>query len=348
MKIGIITFHNADNYGAVLQCYALQQFLIGMGHEVNIIDYRNSHIEEVYTPQKTLRKVFKSIIKLNYKKEYINRSHKREAFNVFRSKYLNLSLRVHKDNIPQNYDTYIIGSDQMWTIKCSGGYDPIFFGNFKRPENSRLIGYAISSQADFLVPLSIEEFVKSVASFDALSFREKKIADLVYCITERQAPVTIDPTLLSTEDIWTPIINNKWSKRKYVVVYEVRQKGIIEKKAKEYARNHQLELVNLSSDGYGIEDFVSAIKYAQCVITTSFHATVFSVIFRTPLCSIQLHDGGDERYVSLLNRLNLRHHIYSIENDISNIPEMKEYGLEELLTSYKQESIDFLNTNLSK
>lgn len=347
MKVGIITFHNADNYGAVLQCYALQQFLIRMGHVVNVIDYRNSHIEKIYEPQYKLKKVIKSIIKLKYKVEYTNRSHKRAAFNAFRSKYLKLSKRVSIDNIPQDYDAYIIGSDQVWTVKCSGGYDPVFFGKFQRPENSLLIGYAISSQADFLVPLSLEDIEERVAAFDFLSFREKKIADLVYRITKRQTPITIDPTLLSDEELWTSIINPKWSKRRYVVVYEVRKKGTIEKKAKEFARKHNLELVNLSRSSYGIEDFVSIIKYAQGVITTSFHATVFSVIFRTPLCSIKLHDGGDERYVSLLNRLKLKTHVFSVEDEIPTIPKINEEGLAALLNSYRQESVNFLKSNLS-
>lgn len=347
MKVGIITFHNADNYGAVLQCYALQQFLIRMGHVVEVIDYRNSHIEDLYELKYELKSVIKSIIKLRFRIDYLNRSHKRAAFKAFRSKYLKLSEHVHKDNIPQNYDAYIIGSDQVWTVKCSGGYDPVFFGKFQRPENSLLIGYAISSQADFLAPLSLEDIEESVAAFDSLSFREKKISDLVYRITNRHTPITIDPTLLSDEDLWNPIIRTQWSKRKYVVVYEVRKKGSIEKKALEYARKHNLELVNLSRSGYGIEDFVSVIKYAQGVITTSFHATVFSVIFRTPLCSIKLHDGGDERYVSLLTSLNLKQHIFALEDDITAIPEIKEDGLAALLNSYRQESVDFLKSNLS-
>lgn len=346
MKVGIITFHNADNYGAVLQCYALQQFLIRMGHVVEVIDYRNSHIEKSYEHQNKLKEVIQSIIKLKYK-EYINRSHKRAAFKAFRLKYLKLSEHVHKDNIPQYYDAYIIGSDQVWTVKCSGGYDPVFFGNFQRPNNSLLIGYAISSQADFLVPLSIEDIQERVAAFDSLSFREYKIADLVYRITNRHTSITIDPTLLSDEDLWNPIIKPQWGKRRYAVVYEVRKKGSIEKKAEEYARKNNLELVNLSRGGYGIEDFVSIIKYAQGVITTSFHATVFSVIFRTPLCSIKLHDGGDERYVSLLNILKLKQHILSVEDEIPTIPKINEEGLAALLNSYRQESVGFLKSKLS-
>ena len=346
MKIGIITFHNADNYGAVLQCYALQQFLIQMGHIVEIIDYRNSYIEDLYKPKYGLKNVIKSIIKLKYKKDYINRLHKRYAFNAFRSKYLKLSEHVNKENIPQDYDAYIIGSDQVWTVKCSGGYDPVFFGKFQRPGNSLLIGYAISSQADFLVPLSLEDVEESVAAFDFLSFREKKIVDLVYRVTNRITSITIDPTLLSDEDLWDSIIKPQWSKCKYVVVYEVRKKGSIEKKAKEYARKHNIELVNLSRSSYGIEDFVSIIKYAQGVITTSFHATVYSVIFRTPLCSIKLHDGGDERYVSLLTSLNLKQHIFALEDEITAIPEINEEGLATLLNSYRQESVDFLKCNL--
>ncbi len=358
MKIGIITFHRADNYGAVLQCYALQEVIRQWGHEVEVIDYRNSHIESAYTFHFPKGEIVRNTILLNFKaakgayKKYYSKTHDHAYFENFRKKYLKLSETSRGAELPQKYDVYIIGSDQMWSVDCGGGYDPIFFGQFTHSPNSRICGYAISSTGDFVKYMELDQIRKIVSSFSSLAFREHKIADLVKCITGRDTTVTIDPTLLTNSSLWDVIVDQKWMQRKYVVFYEVRapqnNKLGVYSKAKQYAQLHNLELIDLRNGSYSVTDFVSAIKYAECVFTSSFHATVFSVIFHTPLYAFRLHDAGDNRYVNILKALQLDGNLVELASDTRLCPTYDGNKVEELLRKLRNHSEIYLKQILDE
>ena len=153
MKLGILTFHGAHNYGAVLQCYALQEVLTKMGHDVYVIDYRQPYINEVYKifSFQILKRKMKNLGAVaDYVRYNIFRASaikkRREHFEEFTSKYLNLTLPCDAESVPVDFDAYIIGSDQVWSQVCTGGdFDDVYFGKFRRNEDSRVIGYAISS-----------------------------------------------------------------------------------------------------------------------------------------------------------------------------------------------------------
>ena len=353
MKIGILTFQRADNYGAMLQCYALQEYLKGAGHEVEVIDYRNYNLEKDHEVKFNASKWVTFLLEghlrsfVMYFKNLSRGRYRRQLFTQFREKYLSLSDSVSGDRIPTYYDRIIIGSDQMWTIGCYKKYDPIYWGQFPHDSQCKVYGYAISSKADFLMHLSLEQLRLIVNSFDGLSFREQKIADLMECITRKTYPVTADPTLLSKADMWEPLIDERWANRNYVVIYYVRgEVKSIMNDAYTYAKTHHCDVVNLSSKSYSVEDFVSAIKYSKAVFTSSFHATVFSIIFNRPLNSYCLHDGNDDRYSSLLKQLGLESNLidYGSPYHEPSIRE-KEY-IENRMEDYRKNSLEFINSIL--
>ncbi len=349
MKIGILTFHRADNCGAVLQCYALQKFLQNMGHDVEVIDYRNSYIEDVYSTSFKLKSFVKKFLKtgpFGYFRYIRNKKKAKSKFDLFRNKFLNTSRTCGQDNVSQDYDAYVIGSDQMWTVRLSGSFDNVYFGQFQRSKHSKLIGYAISSNCDFVEYLQLLEIQKIVHSFDYLSFREDKVSDLVKCISNKSCPVTIDPTLLIDGSCWDKMIDKSWSNKKYIVTYQVRRSkdnpNGIDKLASDYAKQMGLEIFELYGGSYGPVDFVSAIKYARCVFTSSFHATVFSIIFGTPFYSFTLNDGFDGRYVNLLNSLGLSDHLKQLEDDICECLPLDINKRDKALGKLRKFSIDFL------
>ncbi len=358
MKVGIITFHRADNYGAVLQCYALQEVIQQWGHDVEIIDYRNPHIESAYTFYYPKGDIVRNAVIFNFKAakeayiKYQTKIHDHAYFEDFRNKFLKLSETCNGTQLPQKYDVYIIGSDQMWTVDCGGGYDPVFFGQFPHPPKSKMCGYAISSVGDFVKYMELDQIRKIVSSFSSLAFREHKISELVKCITGRDSAVTIDPTLLTSSSLWDAIVDQKWSNRKYVVFYEVRaprnNKLGVFFKAKKYARLHNLDFIDLRNGSYNVTDFVSAIKYAECVFTSSFHATVFSVIFHTPLYAFRLHDAGDNRYVNILNSLQLESNLVELTDDTSLCPRYDGNKVENLLQKLRNQSEKYLKQILKE
>lgn len=331
MRIGIITFHNADNYGAVLQCFALQEYLRLKGHEVVVIDYRNPHIEQYYGEERfQYDALFKYLLTLRispalrYLHDFRHRRRRHQQFEDFRHKYLRITSRATASAMPSDLDAYLIGSDQMWSIGLYEEFDPVFFGQFARPQSSRLFGYSISSNGDFASLLSPEQIRQCTRSFDALSFREQQTASTVHRLTGVEAPVTLDPVALTGPLTWQALETVPQQPRPYVCVYQARwpqgHEDVIEQKARAFAKKHELDLILIEKGNYSVEEFVSLIRHARCVFTSSFHACVFSVIFRVPLCAFLLHDGADERYQSLLTDLGLQGYLQETSDEIEALP----------------------------
>lgn len=357
MKIGILTFHNACNYGAVLQCYALQEVLTSLGHDVEVIDYRNSWVEAIYKPFSFL--LLKHYIRnprtfLKYVFTYFNRKMENTVKLCTFSEFVNNNFYLadfdYVNNRPQkDYDIIFIGSDQLWGLSCLGGkFDNVYLGNFSH-EHAKIVGYAISADLKSLQTLSEMKALSSVLNnYTAISFREKTNADYVGKLTNKNVDVCVDPTLLLPYSGWNNIINNQWKEKNYVVLYQVRyndeQKKYLIEQANKIANEigNGCTVVDLNGN-YKVEDFISAIKYAKLVITSSFHATVFSLIFRTQFYSIKLNDGCDGRYISLLQKLNLEERIVNAGEDIcytnSKLPD---YSLDVI----SQHSIDFIKKHL--
>lgn len=352
MKVGILTFHRAHNYGAVLQCYALQEILKGMGHDVSVIDYRQPYIEYAYSNFhiKKLLSKFPNIFKVvKYLLACLKRfvfSSRAKYFTDFRDKFLNQTFEVGVDDLASGLDVVVIGSDQLWNKNCTGGeFENVYCGDFDH-KKAKVVGYAIS--ADRMSLASID-FIGNDSHFDNLSFREKFIVDYVFDKHGLEYPICLDPTLVASPEIWNKVLNDKWKSKKYIAIYQVRcgsDRNMLVNKAKILAAKigKDCEIINLSSMEYSVVDFVSIIKYAQYVLTTSFHATVFSLILETPFYSIKLNDGCDGRYSNLLDSLGLDE--YCVDADFK--PELLTYNFDEIHKSIdilKSSSYEFLKSN---
>ncbi|QFJ56301.1 polysaccharide pyruvyl transferase family protein (plasmid) [Pseudobutyrivibrio xylanivorans] len=130
MKVGIITFHRAVNYGAVLQAYALQYAVEKLGHKAEILDYRCEEVDRAASPLLGFRKGegFKTATK-----KLIFRTRKNVSFNSFMKNYIHLSKKAvtHEDlvKLSKEYDSFFTGSDQVWNYGCAGN-DKAFFLDF--------------------------------------------------------------------------------------------------------------------------------------------------------------------------------------------------------------------------
>lgn len=353
MKIGILTFHRAHNYGAVLQCYALQEVLKSIGHDVEVIDYRQPFIEYVY---KILRwDIILDLLKhpFAFRKDIKQKRHRKANFISFRANYLHLSAICNSNDIPKYFDAYVIGSDQLWGVDCLGGrLDPVYFGNFSHSEGSNIIGYAISTNERSINSVDKQQLTNFIKNFYTLSFREQSMSNLVYTITGVSTHVDLDPTLLLKKEMWNFHTSTEWRKRNYVLVYYVHRKigkyahlNLLEK-AKEIAANINAEVIDLTTLNSSVEDFVESFKYAKCVVTSSFHATVFSVIFSSPVYSVRLHDGLDERYVNLLKVLDMNSSIVEMDDALGNIPQIDFNKVNTKIEELREPSIEYLISSL--
>lgn len=361
MKVGILTFHRAHNYGAVLQCYALQEILKGMGHEVEVIDYRQPWIEEFYKPFsiEVLKKRYKGLKNILryfylYKSRYKKYKIGLPIFSYFRNHYFSLSCEC-KNEIPKNYDAYVIGSDQLWSLSCIGDKkDLVYTANFEHDKNSLVIGYAISTNKHSLPILLNMGLDKDIQNFTSLSLREDFAVDLLKSGYEEKIEQCLDPTVLSKFELWDKMTReSKWKDRHYVLVYQVRNyndsKNYILSQAKQFANaiSNQCEVIDIGTVNPSVQDFVALFRYAKYVITSSFHATAFSLVFNTPFYAVKLNDGKDDRYVNLLNKLNASSRLIENGENVS----MTEFDFEETnkhLEGYRTKSLAFLYKSLRK
>ncbi len=356
-KIGIITVHRAYNYGSVLQCYALQEYLKGMGHEVWVIDYRQRWTEAVY--KKFSLYYIWHFIKLldihaiigywrSRKERGLQIRQSKKLFTTFRNK-LHITKSSFLYRMPQDFDTYIIGSDQLWSHQCVGGEDRIYFGGFKHSKKSRIIGYALSASTTSLYKLGRQKLTDILSNFDKISMRETENTRIIQNLTGTKLPITVDPVLLTDSSVWKPLINTKWKEKKFIAIYQARpvpdEPNLLRNKAETLARTLHCDVIDMSDTSYSVEDFISIIKYARCVLTTSFHATVFSVLMETPCYAIKLNDGLDVRYVDILTALGLDCEL--VDKDFSPTPLCIDFSqAKKRLSAYRQTSARFIEDAL--
>lgn len=350
LKVGILTFHRAHNYGAVLQCYALQETLKSLGYDVWVIDYRQKAIERAYKFL-SLHNLISKVKLPNDLYVYItscfNRKKRGSLFNNFRKTFLNLTNPCHSSNDIPNMDLYIVGSDQVWNARITKGVDDVYWGNTSSNKRGKFICYAVSANFSTATIEEHDKIKRCLNNFSVISFRENKSKKYLLEIFGVNSRIDIDPVVLANKNVWNKMFaNNDYSKIRYVLLYQVRyrkgEKDILVQKAKQLAIKLQCTLIDVSDLlKFSPSDFVSLVKTAQYVVTSSFHAAVFSVIFQRPLYAVKLHDGHDERYVDFLESVGLGNLLVDLDFDPE--PRDRDYSKSiEAIKSLKEKSILYL------
>ncbi len=329
MKIGILTFHFAHNYGAVLQVYALQEKLKELGHDVEIIDYRPSYLIDSYklpslefkskSPVKIISR-FLSIILLNN-----SRAKRIKKFNDFIE--TNLNLNCQTNIIPKDYNLYILGSDQIWNCYLTKGIDNVYWGDFLKKTDSKIITYA-ASIGSYKIQEDKKYIIKKLLSnIDKISVREKDTIEEIRNLTNKEIIEVLDPTFLIEKTKWDQLSISSLPKKKYILVYQLGyNKNLIKiaNKIAEQIHGTVIEvpatitlryLFNKNKATSPIE-FINLIKNAECIVTSSFHGTAFSIIFEKPFYTIALNDGSDNRSRNLLENLSLDNRMIGINSKV--------------------------------
>lgn len=353
-KVGILTFHRANNYGAVLQCYALQEIIKALGYNVEIINYRQPYIEEQYKPITTKRLCH--VLKKPrwyygfFFKNLPKRIQTYIKYQSFRKRYLNTGKAFNENKeLLGEYATIIIGSDQVWGLHCTNGLDEIFFGEFHNKIN-KVLGYGISGNIGSLEKIGTESLTRYYQNFNAISFREDSFQAYIKEHVGVESEVVIDPTMLLEKEKWECIANKVKEKGDYILTYflqEVKSVSKLNENLKHFAKRENCKLVNIFDVAYSPTEFLGWIKNAKYIFTTSFHATVFSVIFNKDVYALKTHNGHDARYINLLSKLNISDRTIEVD-DIMNM-KISPIDYEKANSIHKQmkeKSLSFLVKNL--
>ena len=323
MKVGIVTFHRAENFGATLQAYALQTYLIHLGVDAEIIDYRCLSIERNYDilNPRILWSRKNALISLRiYLKRFFNfknRIVKKRRFQAFWAKYYRLSSSMSKIMRDLGYDLYITGSDQVWNLHLTDGVDKVYFLSFPMNREAKKISYAASSENDpkGLLWKNKELISEYLRSFNSISVREEFLRSDLNRYVEKPISVCLDPTFLLDKECYEDMAIMPKEKGKYVLVYHmtpVSESVLLANKIASARRCRIIEIFGGYSDlkdkercksNLGPAEILGYIACAETIITTSFHGLALSLIMNKDFWIV--NHIGNYIQTNLLSQLSL-------------------------------------------
>lgn len=368
-KIKIITFHNAHNYGAFLQVFALQKKL-SENNSVEIINYENQEIKKVHkilhVNKTNIKKFIKSVVSniVFFRKKIIQyyKFNKIIQKNLFLTPEVYKSEKDLKDN-PPKADIYIAGSDQVWNSEITHELCDSYTLNFG-PIDTKRISYAASIGNTVLSRNEEEVYKNKISKIDCISVREEEGKKLLESIgINKPIEVVLDPTLLLYREDWDKMIGERrLINKKYILAYVVDSDNEYEKIVNEIANITGLKIVhfgvrenrykenNLKSAFTSSPfEFVNLIKNAEYIVCTSFHATVFSIIFNKKFWVIP-HRKTGSRVTDLLNKLGISDRAVNSLEEFKKLNYNKEIDYDKVnkkLDEERRKSIDWLNNAIN-
>ena len=355
MRIGILTFHYAHNYGAVLQAYALKEFLNNNGNKAEIINYRNSCIENRYRKKLAKELTLKNAIHFKQIRKYILQEldyffeqpswrKQNKKFRKFIVTYLENDLNkiVDKNTIGSlKYDLIISGSDQVWNKSITNGYDDIYFLNFKTKAKKAF--YAISDGNFEITDDNLIYYKFILKDVEFISTRESTLSEDIKRKIFKEAYSVADPSFLLSKTQYIKAFNLR-EKKKILFAYFVVEDPFMSQIVKVIAKALKLEILELHyykkrflKEKYmhadlGPIDFLEGIYNAGFIVTNSFHGIAFSIIFNKQfycvynndarkdslLKSFDLHNRKIQKYTDLDLNLNIDYSKLELDRYIEN------------------------------
>ncbi|MCQ2213157.1 MAG: polysaccharide pyruvyl transferase family protein [Bacteroidaceae bacterium] len=359
MKFGILTYHRTNNYGALLQAVATRYYLQKQGHEVYYIDYWPDYHRDMYALFDQTRYarsglLMKLLIIGHTLINYSGRKARIKRFEPFIAKYIAPYCKPYTGY--EHYEVVIYGSDQIWRkqISYDNRFNHVYFGNNKINAD-RHIAYA-ASMGEINISERDRIFLKdSLKKFDSLMVREDDLNQLLHELGFSEARVVLDPTLLLTSGEWDMLMPiNRLVKEPYVMLYQM-DNSISRKHAKEFAKKRNLKLVILGAK-YDCkhpndittttpEEFLSLIKYADVVLTSSYHGLVFSINYKKNFyCSFK----NTNRAKTILAAIGLENRMMEARQALPEIdPEINWDAVSDQLKQYRNNSKNIFQQSIT-
>jgi len=325
LKIKTITCHNVYNYGASLQEYALLQYLKSLGYQAETINYNPDYLSNhfnflaVSNSRFDSNFLFRSIYLLLKLPGRLLSLRRKYNFDKFSDKYISstkksfTSNQALKDNIPEA-DVYICGSDQIWNSFFQNGKDPAFYLDFV-PDDKLKISYAASFAIE-----TIEDNIKSFVSekvkrLDFVSVRESSGVEILKDLGFTSIKHVLDPVFLLDRKSWEEIASQEKVEKPYILVYDMDSNPSIKDFVLKMATKNNWEIITISNrisyadknlSNKGPDVFLSLIKNASFVVSNSFHAVAYSLIFEKKFVVFNRAEQINTRMNDIVNMLNIK------------------------------------------
>ena len=379
-KVALLTLDSHSyNYGGALQQYALLSIINSLGFDCEIIDYDLNSEVPMFSYKRNWRYLtFGKIIKKlsNSFKILLSRDQnedmtrmiklRHDSFEIFRERYIFLSQKYSRNELKtdqKQYRAFVCGSDQIWNPELCY---PSFFLDFVDNDIRKTI-YAASLGKAELSKIEKNTYREYLKKLNYISVREDKAKSIInHIVSNKDVTVVLDPTLLIEREEWENIAgNDALIKEKYVFCYYLELNQEKRVAAIEFSKAHGVQLVSIPflhekynkfDDGFskytdpvGPIEFLNLILYADYVLTDSYHASVFSILFNKRFRVFGRGNGKNNmnsRIETLLGYI--RHNEYLLMPDVlmeSNIELEEQYDIR-LLNQKKEQSIRWLYNGL--
>ncbi|MBE7061004.1 MAG: polysaccharide pyruvyl transferase family protein [Clostridiales bacterium] len=349
MKCSIITIHHIHNFGSVFQAYSLRRFLENNGYETDLIDYRPAYFDQGKNKIKTLLGKFVNA------KSYCKRKKKFENFiknnNV-------MSERTFKslDDLKAYYGNYsrvfIAGGDQLWNNYHPCGNDDAYKLTFVN--NGKKIAYGTSMGRDNFTDDELKSIASKVNDFSDIMLREKVTVPMLAKYVDTNVSHVIDPVALLEVEEFKKIAKKPKTDKPYAVMYLADSSEVLDGAIEMLSKELGLEIVHICGfrkkcycdkfeKDLGPEEILGYILHADFVLSASFHATMFSVMFEKQFATLLPGTKTNARIEDVLKNFGLEQRIMRSVEDLERIKERVEYsGVSESLESLKRSSIQKL------
>lgn len=365
-SFGIISYNiycNFTNYGSALQSWALTQAVEKLGYHAILVDYCPDILadkdplnpfENMWDKDEESRRMCEltmPAIRINYEK--FNKFY-HERFDKTKKRYTSANFNEIIED--EGIDGFVCGSDTIFCILEFHGFDDGYFANYECMKT----GYAVSYAASFGDAVFDDETFPilrdRLQNFKVLGLRENTLIDYVKENTTVPVKQVIDPTLLMTSVDYDTIVEKRLVDERYILLYTRRYDPNMEAYAERLAESLKCRIVEISlravnaKKGHimyykaGVEEFLSLVKYAEAVVTNSFHGLIFGVQYSRPI-HIFTREQADKKIGDILRICGLSDRVVNDPAVLLTNPIDYE-SVHQNLNSKRQESMAFLKMEL--
>ena len=345
-KIALITLYDDINFGNKLQNYAVQNYFQSIGaHVTTVIDARQTKPVRIYfNPIKVLKRIAHFVLQhIGFEKEKVKKkkllAKRRLYIKGFSNEHLTTTSPINYRHLPHDFakqfDYFVTGSDQVWHCwrndPCELEYFLLMFA-----DTSQRLTIAPSFGFDAFPKKYLKTYKKGLEGFEYLSVREERGAELIKELTGKEATVLLDPTMLIDTSEWLKILKkpSQYVDDNYIFVYALGGfKGEVKEKTCKLADVlglRVIDIMDIDSDYYihtRPDEFLYWIHNAQFVVTDSFHASVFSILFNRPFVVTERSDikGMGSRFDTLFNKFGISgRHFDELKNGFEESGEIRD------------------------